>query len=182
MPSSPPFHSAIPSSQLISLPTYSTRVCIAGIIRTVYIWRTTNETYDETWIGYTLWLWTAVESDLAIICACTPALKPFFKRYLGGSVSENSKVMGTAGAYTRDTEAGKLTSVSGEIRLSSPKSCDIGGIVVTSELSVLERRVSETCTDDGCSAHRGYTSSVGSSQDLNGNRVDKGRSLKFAKQ
>jgi hypothetical protein len=154
----------------MSLPTYSARVCIAGIIRTVYIWRTTNETYDETWVGYTLWLWTAVESDLAIICACTPALNPFFRKYLGGSVGGNSGITGAAGAYTRDTEAGKLTNVSGEIRLSSRKSYDKSGIVAMPQLSVLERPVSEGATDDGCSAHGRYTSSVGSSQDLNGNR------------
>jgi hypothetical protein len=164
----------------MSLLAYSTRVCIAGIIRTVYIWRTFNETYDETWVGYTVWLWTAVEGDLAIICACTPALKPFFKRYFGGSISENSKASGSAGAYTRDIEAGKLTNVSGEIRLGTRKSYDKSPIVVASELSVVElrvldRRVSESGTDDGCSAHGRYTSSVGSSQDLNRNRVDKGR-------
>jgi hypothetical protein len=176
-PPSPLFSSALPSSQLMSLLTYSTRVCIAGIVRTVYIWRTFNDTYDETWVGYTVWLWTAVEVDLAIICACTPALKPLFKRYLGGTISEKSKVSGSPGAYTRDTEAGKLTNVSGEIRLGSRKSYDKSPIVVASELSVVElsvlgRRVSESGTDDGCSAHG---SSVGSSQDLNRNRVDTGR-------
>jgi hypothetical protein len=127
----------------MSLPTYSTRVCIAGIIRTIYIWRTTSETYDETWVGYTLWLWTAVESDLAIICACTPALKPLFRRYLGGSMGGSSDVTSAAGAYTRDTEAGKLTNVSGEIRLSSRKSYDKSSMEATAELSVLERPVSE---------------------------------------
>jgi hypothetical protein len=164
----------------VSLPTCSTRVCIAGIIRTVYIWRTFHETYDETWVGYTVWLWTAVEGDLTIMCSCAPALKPLFKRYLGGSLIENSKVTGSAGAYTRDTEAGKLTNVSGEIRFGSGKSYDKGPAVVTSnlsvvELNVLERRVSDSGTDDGCSAHGRYTSSVGSSQGLNGNRVDKER-------
>jgi hypothetical protein len=82
----------------MGLPTYFTRVCIAGIIRTIYIWRTTSETYDETWVGYTLWLWTAVESDLAIICACTPALKPLFRRYLGGSIGGSSEVTGATRA------------------------------------------------------------------------------------
>jgi len=162
---------------------YSTSVCVAGIVRTVYIWRTLNETYDETWVGYTLWLWTAVETDLAIICACAPALKPFFKRYLGGSVSESGKGSGATGAYTLDIEASRLTNVSGEIRkedpISSRKSYDKSGIV-TLELSMLEGRVSEAGTDDGDSAPEGYTSTVGSTRDLNGH-MERGKALKLTK-
>lgn len=37
--------------------------------------------YDITWIAYYGWIWTALEADLAIICASAPALKVFFKRY-----------------------------------------------------------------------------------------------------
>jgi hypothetical protein len=96
----------------MSLLTFPTRVCAAGIVRTVYVWITTNETWDETWVGYTLWLWTSVESHLTIICACAPALKPFFRRYLAGPTKGSSKGSAAASAYTRDIEPGRLTNVS----------------------------------------------------------------------
>lgn len=62
---------------------------------------------------------------------------------------------------------------------SSRKSYDESGVVAL-ELSVLEGRVSEAGTDDG-DALEGYTSSVGSTRDLNGHHMGRGKSLKFTK-
>ena len=53
----------------------------AGIARTVYMWRIQHTT-DSTWTGHTLFAWSAVETQLAIICACAPSLRAFFRRYL----------------------------------------------------------------------------------------------------
>ena len=39
-------------------------------------------TYDITWACLPTWAWTAVEADLAVVCASAPALKVFFRRYL----------------------------------------------------------------------------------------------------
>ncbi|GAB7349510.1 hypothetical protein MBLNU459_g0217t2 [Dothideomycetes sp. NU459] len=53
-------------------------VTVAGIIRTYFIWKSLIATYDETWFSYPLWICAAVEIDLAVLCACAPALKPLF--------------------------------------------------------------------------------------------------------
>ncbi|KAF1810453.1 hypothetical protein P152DRAFT_98877 [Eremomyces bilateralis CBS 781.70] len=51
-------------------------VIIAGSLRSYYIWDSIMNSYDETWVGYPLWLAAAVEVDLGVICACAPALRP----------------------------------------------------------------------------------------------------------
>jgi hypothetical protein len=131
-------------------------VCIAGIIRTIYVWKVTDETYDETWVGYTMWLWTAVESDLAIICACAPALKPFFRRYLGGSRNCTSGMNSRARA-----------AASGYSNMDNTRSKD-NHVIVTTELTMLEQRIGEPkepAADDE-SARCGYTSSIGSAKKI----------------
>lgn len=50
--------------------------------RTYYIWKSLVLSYDETWFAYPLWICAAVEVDLAVICACAPALRPFLVIYL----------------------------------------------------------------------------------------------------
>jgi len=44
--------------------------------RTYFIWKCLIQSYDETWYAYPLWICAAVEIDLAVLCACAPALRP----------------------------------------------------------------------------------------------------------
>ena len=55
-------------------------VVVAGCFRIYWMWQVVTETYAVTWDGFDLWIWTAVEVNLGVICACTPFLKPL----LGG--------------------------------------------------------------------------------------------------
>ncbi|KAF1816740.1 hypothetical protein P152DRAFT_135994 [Eremomyces bilateralis CBS 781.70] len=57
-------------------------LCITGILRILAIRKVYYKTYDVTWAAEEVWVWTAVETHLAVICASAPALKVFFKRYL----------------------------------------------------------------------------------------------------
>jgi len=43
--------------------------------------------YDVTWIGYDVYVWSGLETHLAIICASAPALRVFFRKYLSSPVS-----------------------------------------------------------------------------------------------
>ncbi|KAF3217197.1 hypothetical protein TWF106_008035 [Orbilia oligospora] len=59
-------------------------VCIAGWLR---IWQLTSvlkRTYDNTWYGPTMYILTAVECDVAILCGCLPALKPLMAKVIPG--------------------------------------------------------------------------------------------------
>ena len=64
-------------------------VCIVGIIRILYTQNLYFNTYDVTWESEPLWIWTAVEVHGAIMCASAPALKVFFRRYLGVGTMRN---------------------------------------------------------------------------------------------
>lgn len=50
-------------------------VIIAGIMRNYWVHYVVYDTYDVTWEGFSLWIWTAVEVNLGVICGCVPSLK-----------------------------------------------------------------------------------------------------------
>ncbi|KAF1811990.1 hypothetical protein P152DRAFT_514656 [Eremomyces bilateralis CBS 781.70] len=54
-------------------------LCICGVLRVVYTIPIYYHTYDMTWESYPAWIWFAIESHLAVMCASAPALKVFFK-------------------------------------------------------------------------------------------------------
>ncbi|KAG7288134.1 hypothetical protein NEMBOFW57_007657 [Staphylotrichum longicolle] len=73
---------ALPLSQrlaLITLFSFGLIVVFSGCIRIYWLHYVLQETYDVTWYGFHLWLWTAVEVQLGLICGCVPWLKSLFK-------------------------------------------------------------------------------------------------------
>ncbi|KAK6500136.1 hypothetical protein TWF481_010491 [Arthrobotrys musiformis] len=62
-------------------------VCIAGALRLYYV-AITAYSYDKTWDGFNAWIWTALESDVGIICASLPALKPLVTKVTKFKFSE----------------------------------------------------------------------------------------------
>ncbi|PGH18063.1 hypothetical protein AJ79_00690 [Helicocarpus griseus UAMH5409] len=66
---------------LIAMMSLGLIACAASIVRCYYTYVTTDLTYDVSWYGYTLWLWFALETNLAVICASIPTLRPFAKKY-----------------------------------------------------------------------------------------------------
>ncbi|CUS08050.1 unnamed protein product [Tuber aestivum] len=56
-------------------------VCIAGAVRISFLAAVFNPSSDYTLIGTDLWIITATELDLGIICASIPALKAFLARF-----------------------------------------------------------------------------------------------------
>jgi hypothetical protein len=73
---------------LMSLPF---SLCIACIMRLVVTYRTFFITYDVTWEGEGIYLWTVIEIYLGIVCASLPCLKIFFGRYFDGSQASSGK-------------------------------------------------------------------------------------------
>lgn len=64
---------------LIALFSFGLFVVIAACFRTYWIHYVVQETYDVTWYGFHLWLWTAVEVHLGIICGCVPWLGSLYR-------------------------------------------------------------------------------------------------------
>lgn len=81
------------------------RTCVCGILRAYYVVYVYYFTYDITWISFYGWIWTALEADLAVICASAPALKVFFQRYFNMSTNRS----GHSYVYS-DSERGKTST------------------------------------------------------------------------
>lgn len=94
------YHLKLPLSQriaLIILFSFGLVVISAGCIRIYWVHYVIQETYDVTWYGFQVWLWTPVEVQLGIICGCVPWLKPLFKSRKAGQT-----VTGTSGRIHPD--------------------------------------------------------------------------------
>ncbi|KAM5386887.1 hypothetical protein ACJZ2D_000180 [Fusarium nematophilum] len=76
------FKLRLPLSQriaLIVLFSLGLVVVFAASMRAYWTHFVTEETYDVTWQGFYLWIWTAVEANLGVICGSVPALRPLFR-------------------------------------------------------------------------------------------------------
>lgn len=105
------YHTKLPLSQriaLITLFSFGLVVVFAGCIRIYWVHYVVNETYDVTWYGFHLWLWTAIEVQLGLVCGCVPWLKSLFKFWKTGQT-----ITGTSGRGQSDGQTGskRLTAV-----------------------------------------------------------------------
>ncbi|OHW98261.1 integral membrane protein [Colletotrichum incanum] len=72
------FRLRLPATQrvvLLLLFSLGTVVVVAGVMRTYWVHYVEEETYDVTWEGFDLWIWTALEANLAVVCGCVPVLR-----------------------------------------------------------------------------------------------------------
>ncbi|KAL6402810.1 integral membrane protein [Ilyonectria robusta] len=53
-------------------------VVLAGCQRAYWSYYVIEKTYDVTWEGFYLWIWTAVEANLSVIWGNVPALRPLY--------------------------------------------------------------------------------------------------------
>ncbi|KAK2765981.1 hypothetical protein FQN54_007496 [Arachnomyces sp. PD_36] len=56
-------------------------VNVAGTIRTYLVYRSSIESYDETWMNWPMVLTSTLEINLGLICASVPALRPLIAYY-----------------------------------------------------------------------------------------------------
>ncbi|EPS37968.1 hypothetical protein H072_8297 [Dactylellina haptotyla CBS 200.50] len=92
-------------------------VCLAGALRLYYVAKTAYS-YDKTWDGFSAWIWTAAESDVGIICASLPALKPLITKLTNFKFSEvTPSVYGNSRSRTLGNRKSALNT--GGIRLPS---------------------------------------------------------------
>ncbi|GAB7366365.1 hypothetical protein MBLNU230_g8164t1 [Neophaeotheca triangularis] len=77
----------------------------AGIARTYYLTEMgTNP--DTSWIGFDLFIWSIVECQLGIICACAPSLRAFLRKYLVDALRSSRNRSKRATATLGSTTAG----------------------------------------------------------------------------
>ncbi|KAI5295535.1 hypothetical protein KEM52_001083 [Ascosphaera acerosa] len=88
---------------LVILMSVGAVACVAGIVRTYYMWICIAESYDITWWGYNTWLWVIVEMNLAVTCASVPTLRPLYHRIVVQGLRSISSGRGAAGKYEMST-------------------------------------------------------------------------------
>lgn len=104
---------------LIILFSFGLLVCVAGCVRMYWVHYITDRTYDPTWQGIHLWIWTAIEIDLGVICGCVPWLKSLVKYRKNGSSNLTEPLSNVTGAIGG---SGALRSPKGGNFPSNPKS------------------------------------------------------------
>ena len=102
----------IPRRQKIGLNiifTLGLLVAGAGVGRTYYLIKL-GRIYDTSWTGFDLLVWTIVEMQLGIICACAPSLRAFFRRYLSDRIRRSLTLSSWNKRSNRtDTQTGSTT-------------------------------------------------------------------------
>lgn len=123
----------LPSAQrlaLIILFSCGLFVVFGAIMRTYWIWVVVEGTYDVTWEGFHLWIWTAVEVHLGLICGCIPTLKALVKSWK--SKRKNSRALGDSrkslgggkeegGKYIKMSVVGSKSDTKTEVELGAPR-------------------------------------------------------------
>ncbi|EER27805.1 hypothetical protein CPC735_031410 [Coccidioides posadasii C735 delta SOWgp] len=66
---------------LVALMSLGFTACAAAAIKVYYSYKAVLLTYDVTWEGYGVWLWSDVEINLAVISPSVPILRPLAQRY-----------------------------------------------------------------------------------------------------
>lgn len=93
-------------------------IVVAGSFRAYWVHYTLYKTYDATWHGYQIWVWTAVETNVGVICGCIPALKPLLfpsrartqgSKYANGSNNSKRKEKVTPVVEQLEMDTRKLT-------------------------------------------------------------------------
>ncbi|KIW02888.1 uncharacterized protein PV09_05938 [Verruconis gallopava] len=135
----------LPLSQRIILMVvfgFGAVVVVAGCLRLYYTHLTVYETYDVTWVGYNLWIWTAVEVNLGIICGCVPALRPLVYKAKTHLTSNYLKTGSTSSKRSRSYGIGS-------IRKSQPADNNLDGDVslVDKNISSIEKTVDWEVTE-----------------------------------
>lgn len=93
-------------------------IVVAGSFRAYWVHYVLYNTYDATWYGYEIWLWTAIETNVGVVCGCIPALKPLLfpararsqgSRYANGSGHSRRKEKVTPVVEQVEMDTRKLT-------------------------------------------------------------------------
>jgi hypothetical protein len=56
-------------------------ICICGALKTHYVRAALLHSYDETWSAGPIWILSALELDVGIICSCAPALRVIVREH-----------------------------------------------------------------------------------------------------
>jgi fucose permease len=109
-------------------------VTIVDVVRIYYLQQASTDQFDAelrlgagtdfAWTASTAFMWSAVEVNVGIICACIPTLKPLIKRILPSMITDHSR-SGTSS----DKEASFPSQIPGELINARPHRLGSSGTV-----------------------------------------------------
>ncbi|KAF2704640.1 hypothetical protein K504DRAFT_461392 [Pleomassaria siparia CBS 279.74] len=109
---------SLPMSQRISLIIlfgFGGVIVVAGSFRAYWVHHVLFETYDVTWEGFQLWVWTAVETNVGVICGCIPALKPLL--FPAKARQQGTRAYANGSGHSRRRE--KVTPVLDQVEMDT---------------------------------------------------------------
>ncbi|KAL7943622.1 hypothetical protein V8C42DRAFT_358892 [Trichoderma barbatum] len=87
-------------------------VCVAGVVRIVVLLQM-FKSVDLTWNMSQAFVWSSVEPNIGIVCACLPTLRPLLRRFIPKWFSGSSYKSGSAPNYGTDYSS-RLRSQTGD--------------------------------------------------------------------
>ncbi|KAI8936248.1 hypothetical protein NX059_006671 [Plenodomus lindquistii] len=135
------FSLSLPWSQrvgLVVLFSVGGVIVVASSFRAYWVHYTLFKTYDATWQGYQIWLWTAVETNVGLICGCIPALKPLVFR---NRARNNGSRYGNGSQNSRRKE--KVTPVIDQVEMDTRKLTENDDSRPTTAVPIHHRPLSE---------------------------------------
>jgi hypothetical protein len=145
-------------------------VCIVSIIRATTLLKG-MQVKDSTYNGVTTYMWTAIESNVGIICACLPVLRPILQQLIPwflertGRTSKNRR---TYDPYGDSAEVAQQPSKKSYHRNSDLQYWAKGDNVIISHISSRHpqsRHSSEVCLNEGILRKTEVETSVESMKD-----------------
>lgn len=111
-------------------------------MRAYYAIKVYYYTYDITWYAWYGWIWTTLEAQLGVICACAPALKGFFKRYFSISSNRSGYASNQQTVRGKNSGYGKM-SPENSVKTTRSNTCEeeivpMGSIRVSTTTDVAE--------------------------------------------
>ncbi|KAF2869654.1 hypothetical protein BDV95DRAFT_608491 [Massariosphaeria phaeospora] len=105
-------------------------IVVAGSFRAYWVHFVLFRTYDVTWEGFQIWVWTAVETNVGVICGCIPALKPLL--FPARARTQGSRYANGSGVSRRKE---KVTPVLDQVEMDNRKLTDNDSRPVTAACS-----------------------------------------------
>jgi hypothetical protein len=100
----------------------------AGVGRTYYLTKL-GKSYDTSWTGFDLLVWTIVELQLGIVCACAPALRAFFRSCLSQTLRRSLMSLKSRGGTHNGNSTGGQRShregISMDMQILTRRSSDL---------------------------------------------------------
>lgn len=146
---------SLPASQrigLIFLFGFGGVIVVAGSFRAYWVYHVLFETYDVTWEGFQLWVWTAVETNVGVICGCIPALKPLL--FPTKARKQGSKYAQGSGHSRKERE--KVTPVIDQIEMDTRQLTENDTSTISPSERAMSRRSDKTRLDVDLEQQKAY--------------------------